>query len=178
MDNILQTVWMILKNTPWWVYVIFFYCVFVGIKCSKDGVTSIYKMLIIPAVFLYLSLETLYLNFKLDVMVVAVYAAALLGGTLLGALQGKLQGVSVDKEKKLVAVPGTWATLVIIFVIFFSKYYFGYALGMDPGLATNTHFEIAMLIVSGGTVGLFVGRTLYYFIRMQSGPWVKLVEDD
>ena len=178
MNDLLIAIEMTIKNTPWWVFLIFFYCVFVGVKSSKDGVVSIKKLMIIPIVFMYLSLESVYLNFKIDQFVVLIYLAAIVFGVLLGLLQAKSQGVSVDKEKKLVAVPGSWATLVIIMIIFFSKYYFGYALGVDPGLKTNTHFEFAILFVSGTTAGMFVGRLLFYLNYLKKGPWVELVEDD
>lgn len=178
MNDLLQAIWLTLKFTPWYVYLIFFYCLFIGLKCTKDGVVSIYKMMIIPVVFVCLSLESLFTNFKLDALLVYGYVGALILGVLLGALQGKLQNVSVDNDKKLIAIPGTWSTFFIIMVIFCSKYYLSYALQSDPALTVNTHFELGFLAVSGVTAGLFLGRTVYYWWMMVKGPWVELTETD
>jgi hypothetical protein len=61
-------------------------------------------------------------------------------------------------------------------LIFGTKYYFGYELGSDPSLAHNSHFEYTMLSVSALITGIFMGRALYYFLRLKKGPSVELGE--
>ena len=63
---------------------------------------------------------------------------------------------------------------MIILIIFFTKYYFGYQIAVDPQLLTNTPFELSMLLVSGITVGLFIGRLIYYSYRLICGPFVDI----
>ncbi len=176
MHDLLNGIWQALKSTPIWVYLLFFYCIFIGVISRKDGVVSIYKMLIMPIVFTYMSVETLYLKFGIHYLSVGTFVVALMLGLFMGLLQAKLQGVSVDKEKKLVAIPGSNLPLILILIIFSSKYYFGYELDANPNIANNTTFEIALLVVSGMTAGLFAGRVTYYFSRMKKGPWVELSE--
>ena len=176
MHELLSGIWQALKHTPIWVYVLFFYCIFIGVIALKDGVVSIYKMLIMPIVFTYLSVETLYLKFGIHYLSVGTFVAAVFLGVFLGLMQAKLQGVSVDKEKKLVAIPGSPMTLILILIIFSSKYYFNYELDSNPAIANNTTFEITLLVVSGMTAGLFAGRVMYYFSRMKKGPWAELSE--
>ena len=58
-----STVAQFLMHTPWWVYLILFYCIFIGIKCSKDDTSSIYKLFILPLVFGWISVDTLIGSF-------------------------------------------------------------------------------------------------------------------
>ena len=67
--------------------------------------------------------------------------------------------------------------VMVVMIIFFSKYYFGYEIAADPKLLSNTHFEFAMLAVSGLTAGMFVGRGLYYFRCFRTKTSIELSED-
>ncbi len=174
MKNLIETIGLTLWNTPWWVYLLFAYCIFVGIKAAKGGVIPYLKVIIIPVVFAYLSLDSLLLHFSLNVFVVSVFILSLMVGVLSGLLQALKQNITVDRSRWLIKIPGTWSTLVIILIIFFTKYYFGYQSAADPELLTNTHFEFAMLFVSGITAGLFIGRLIYYTHRLFYGPSVQL----
>jgi hypothetical protein len=161
----------------WWVYLLLFYCIFVGIKASKGGVASFGKMLIMPIVFSYMSIHTLLTSFSLDTFVLLTYISGTVLGVLLGCLQASSHTLAVDRNKSLLQFKGTWSTLFIILAIFISKYYFGYEMSADPKLLQNTHFEFAMLSVSGLVSGMFVGRAIYYFYRLRTSESTDLVED-
>ncbi|MBV53415.1 MAG: hypothetical protein CL816_05030 [Coxiellaceae bacterium] len=177
MKSLIEAIGYTLWNTPWWVYILLAYCVFVGVKAAKGGVMPYTKVIIIPIIFTYLSLDALLSNFSLDVFVISVFFVSLLFGILSGLLQALKQNIEVDRSRLLIKVSGTWSTLVIILIIFFTKYYFGYQSAVDPELLENTHFEFAMLFVSGVTAGLFIGRLAYYTRRLYYGPSVELHDD-
>ena len=177
LSNIVEAIWQTLVNTPWWVYLILVYCVLIGVKASKPGIVSIWKMLFIPVIFLYMSLHTVLNSFVLTQLVILSYVASLVIGSLLGAFQASRQQVRVDRPHFLIGLSGSWSTLIIILLIFVIKYYFGYAIGADPHLLQNTHFELVMLAATGITTGLFVGRTLYYFIKLYARESVDLLEE-
>lgn len=172
--NTLNTIWQFLYQTPWWVYTILIYCFIVGLKSAKGGTVTIWKLLLLPVIFVYLSVHSLTTNFQLNTFVISSYIIALVIGSLLGVLQGHSQKIAVDRTNKLIHVPGTWSTLIIILIIFISKYYFGYSLGVDPHLLENTHFEVTMLAVSGITAGLFLGRTGFYCLKLLTAPSTNL----
>ena len=164
--------------TPWWVYLIFVYCVKVGLKSAQPGVVSIWKMMIIPLVFVGLSLESVFSHYVLSSMVLSTYAMALGVGILLGWYMVSRLAIDVDRDKKLLRLPGGWSTMVIIMIIFFSKYYLGYEMSQDPEVLTNTHFEILSLAVMGVTAGMFVGRLLGYAYCLRTQKSVSLTTTD
>jgi predicted Na+-dependent transporter len=165
-----------LTQTPLWVYVIFAYCLFVGYKGTQGGVVPFGKMLAIPIIFTVMSIESLYNHFTIDGMVILTYIIALIVGVGLGQLFASMVGLEVDQKKWLLKFPGSYSTLILILLIFSTKYYFGYELGSDPSLAHNSHFEYTMLSVSALITGIFMGRALYYFLRLKKGPSVELGE--
>ena len=163
-----------LINIPWWVYLIFFYCIFIGIKSLKTSVIHISKFFIIPIIFIYLSLHTLLSSFSLNFFIIFTYIISLLVGIYLGVILLKRSKIIVDAKNKLIKVPGSWVTLVLILIIFFSKFFIGYELGVDPKIVSNKSFEVFLLVVSGVTSGMFLGRLIYVIFKMFNGPFEEL----
>ena len=173
MDSIVEA----LVHTPWWVYLILAYCLFVGFKGIQGGVVPFGKMAAMPIIFTVMSIETLQKNFAIDIFVIATYAIAMIIGILLGMLFARMVGLEVDSKKWLLKFPGSWSTMVLILLIFSTKYYFGYELDVDPKLLENTHFEFFMLSTSSIITGVFIGRMVYYLMKLLKGPSVELSED-
>lgn len=163
-----------LNNTPLWVYILFAYLLWVGFKNTKTRTVSIKKILIIPAVFLSMSLESLISHFRLSMVSVSIWCIAILIGTMIGRLLVATRHIQVDRTRQQIKLKGDWIMLLVMLMIFFSKYYFGYQLGMDPKLATNTHFELVMLMTSGLCSGIMVGRSLCYFMCYRTKPTQSL----
>lgn len=176
----MNEIWVALSNTPWWVYALFIYLVMIGIKASNTRVISIKKLFIIPVIFTYLSIHTLITSFDIHVLEVSIWGSAILIGTLFGWAEVFRQHrhIKVDKTKHLIQVPGSWMTLILILVIFASKYYFGYELDQDPELIHQNAFEYSMLIVSGICTGLFIGRALCYLNKYINTEHTPLSESD
>lgn len=174
MDNYLNIAWQFIINTPWWVYLLLAYLIFIGIKASNTRIVSIKKLLIAPVIFTVLSLETLLTAFKITPLSVGTWIAAIIIGIGLGWLQIIRHKLIVDKPHLLIKVPGSWLTLILVLIIFVSKYYFGYQIAVDPQLETQTGFEISMLGVSGVCTGLFIGRVIAYFYRLNTEPSTNL----
>jgi hypothetical protein len=170
METIQQTLW----NTPWWVYVLLVYLIKIGIRASKKNIVSLKKLLIIPLVFTFMSLHTLIYAFAIDVTTLSVWSISIVVGILLGWIQVFQYDLRVDKSSGLIEIPGTWSTLIIILIIFATKYYFGYELSVDPVIAHNTVFEVSALTISGVCTGLFVGRVLCYFYQFSRHKSVSL----
>lgn len=170
----MDAIWNAAIHSPWWVYVLFIYCMFIGYKASKTGIVPLGKLIALPAIFLAMSIETLINSFKITPFLFGVWIFAIIVGTGLGWLQICKQAIRVDKEKKLFEVPGTWLTAIVIFLIFAVKYYFGYELAADPGLTKQTTFEVAMLFLSGAFSGLFVGKLLNFLYRLKTSPHTPL----
>jgi hypothetical protein len=159
--------------TPWWVYALFFYLMFIGIKALKDDIKPISVCLIMPVIFTGMSVDNIimlpYLNLWYTI---AFYIGSLIiVGSSIGFILAKKIGVSVDKDHQLIQLPGSWFTLISILLIFIIKYYFHYKMEVNP---KQIDIEYHFIIASGIITGLFIGRVSYYFLRLKQGPWVNL----
>lgn len=163
-----------LKGTPWWVFVLFFYLMFIGFGAVKPSVVSLIKLAILPVLFTALAIHTLIVSFSINSTAILLLAAGLLLGSLVGLLIASGKDYKVDRQHLLILMPGNWSTLILILLIFASKYYFGYALSANPMIIHNLNFEIIMLIVSGICTGLFIGRFICYLYHFLTAPSVDL----
>jgi len=148
-----------LTHTPWWVFVIFFYLLKVGIDAIKPRIVSLKKLFITPSIFLGISINTLLKSFDFSFPILGVYIVALLLGMIIGFLLTKNSKIKFDHYQKLVKLPGTFSTLFLTLIIFSSKYYLGYSLATNPTIASKTFFIISQLGIMGICSGLFIGRS-------------------
>lgn len=169
-----SSILLILEHTPWWVFVLFFYCLWIGLKARKPHVLPLWKMFIIPLVFVYLSLHTLIHALSPSATIYLTYTIALFIGMVLGAIQLFFQKIQVDRASQRIHISGSWFTLIIILIIFASKYTLGYQMASDPMLLHNTTFELTLVLISALTSGMFVGRLLFCLWRFIKGPFVTL----
>lgn len=164
----MNTIWVAASQTPWWVYVLFIFLVQKGIKASKSQVVSIKKLTILPLIFISLSIHTVMTAFHVNTMVIVMWFASIILGSIIGWLLIRNHQFKVDRKKLLIQLPGGWMTLILILAIFVFKYYFSYQIDSDPALASQTGFEFSMLGINGICTGLFVGRLLCYFHRLRT----------
>lgn len=163
------------KHTPWWVYVLFVYLMFIGIQALKESIKPVKVTLIMPIIFTWMSIDSIIALSHLNTFYATLtYTLSLiLIGCTIGFIVAKKSGVCVDKKNQLLKLPGTWFTLISILLIFIIKYYFHYKLALNPSDATTEYHFIA---ASGVITGLFIGRVVFYFLKLKQGPWENLGE--
>lgn len=155
----MQTIVNALKGTPWWVYVLFFYLLFIGIKALKPAVVSLKKMFILPIIFIAWSLYNLITELY-DPLHLGFWIVSLAAGTLLGWLMIRSFPMKADKKKNLITTQGGPSTLILILLIFSTKYFFGYYTATHPEAMENLSFVFFRLAASGLITGMFVGKAL------------------
>ena len=89
-----------------------------------------------------------------------VWVAALAAGLAVGwsALSAKV--LSVDREHARMTIGRNWSVLVLFFLIFGGKYFYGITRAMNPALASQPTFALAMMAVSGISTGIMIGRVV------------------
>lgn len=174
MQTTLNIIWQTILHTPWWVFLLLAYLIFIGLKARKTSTVSIYKLAILPAVFLIMSIESMISHFKIETLSVSTWMISIIIGSAIGILLVYKSKIKVDRNNKLLELPGSWMTLILILIIFVAKYYCGYALSQDPGSAINTNTEILVLALSGICTGTFVGRMIIYTYRLLTLPSCNL----
>ena len=145
----------ILKSTPFYVYLLFIYLMFIGIKATKPRVVLYpIKLFITPLVFWAFFIKQL--NRIEDLLLVFVLI------TISIFINLKLfKPPPVQIENNISIIPGSWQPLFIIIVIFSIKYLFGYMRTVKPQLPQQ--YEIIELIISSLMIGMTLSRALFYY---------------
>lgn len=169
-----QTVQQFLLQTPIWVYVVLALLIFRGIKACQTRIVALRKLFIIPAIFMVLSLHTLLTTYILNADLISTWALGIAIGSGIGWLINHAKDIKVDGQQQLFLIPGSAMTLILVLLIFVSKYYFGYQITVSPEETHQINFAITLIAISGVCSGLFIGRLINYLYRLKKGPFVSL----
>lgn len=170
----MNTLISLFSQTPWWVYALFVVLIGLGIRALQPRAASIVTLAILPLLFLASSAYTLMGYFQLTNENAIVMGGALLFGALIGWLFVSGMDYKVDRAHLRILLPGTWIILILILVVFASKYYFAYTVSTNPIIIRDNYFQFEMLGTSGFLTGLFVGRFLGYLFALLTGESVDL----
>jgi hypothetical protein len=166
----MQTFLEALKGTPWWAFALFAYLLVVGIRSSKTSAISLKRLSILPILFIFGSLYGLIALNGLCLIKIGMWMLAVLLGVGLGWFLTFRIAVKVDRTAGLIHVPGSWLTLILILLIFATKYFAGYAvlhhytyfygyLFQTSPAAQESFYLTAIDPVVGGCIGgIFAGR--------------------
>jgi hypothetical protein len=143
----------ILSGTPVWVFFIFAYLVFIGVRATKDRTVHIGKMFLMPSIFFALFLIKLITTWRLDIC--AIFFAALIVSLFVFHFSVKHEPLKVGG--KYVFLNGSCETLIVVMIIFFIKYYFGYMKAVN---GEQEKYLIAEIIISGITTGFLVNKAM------------------
>lgn len=172
-DSEMETLGYFLKGTPWYVYLIVVYLVFVGVKSVRGGVVSIKKMFFIPIIFVWMSIDEIVVRLHFAPLYVLVGVSGLILGAILGAWQYHMLQIRVDQKKKLLEIEGSLFAAFLILVTFIVKYYVGYSFAINNHMSDE--YVCTLLILSSAFTGAFVGRLFYGLYKLRVGPHVDLL---
>lgn len=164
----MNTILTILKETPWWVFLLLYILIVIGFKALKKQVVSVKRLVILPLVFIALSVHSIIIAFQLSISSISIWLGSFIVGTLISFFLVYRHKIVVDRKHWLVQLPGSWITLVLILLIFASKYYFSYEMNASPALVKQIGFEFSLLFAYGICTGLFTGRLACYLYRLKT----------
>jgi hypothetical protein len=147
----------ILSNTPIWAYALFVYLVWQGIGGLQTRTISLWRVLLVPIIFLGLGIWRLALTPNLDWKPLSAWFLAAVIFASLALLRGP-RLLAVDKRAGTITRPGSYAPLVRNVSIFMLQY----ALAVAAAMHLDTHGTGAIVsrAVSGATAGYFIGWSL------------------
>jgi hypothetical protein len=147
--------WHILIHTPIWVFPLFAYLVWLGIKATRPRTVTIWRSLIVPAVFIVWGLSRLLSrqDYAWPLVTWVAAAAVLLVIGLLTARPFELDHTTGEIKR-----PGSWVPLIRNVTVFALQYTVAVIAAVDPHDATTA--AIVGRAISGGTTGYFLGRTV------------------
>jgi hypothetical protein len=162
----------IATGTPVWVWVVFAYGIYTGIKALGERRVSLKTMILLPGVFLFLSVPSLVGIVGQNPLVALVWGLCLLAGLVLGWYLLTPEPVSVDRTAGTLVVPGTWTVLVLFVTIFTVKFVYGFEQAVNPELAAQPGFLLGVFALSGLSTGIVIGRTAKNYYEFSQAAMV------
>ena len=152
----MQLVRQILIHTPLWVFPLLAYLLWLGIKAMQPRTTTIWRSLIVPAVFIVWGLSRL-LPRQPDFFwpLFAWLAAALV---LAPVALLTTQPFKLDHATGKITRPGSVVPLIRNVTVFALQYAVAVIAAVDPD--GRTAATLIGRAVSGATTGYFLGRTI------------------
>jgi len=154
----------IFSQVPLWVVPLLVCGIAMGVRAMFARNISLVAALVLPLIFLALSLTSLASAIK----AVPVSAAVWLMGTALGIVAGLTVFAArvIDPEvgSGRLRIDGSPATLIVFILIFATRFYYNFHLATDPSAASNVGFVATALALSGIGTGIVVGRVAKLYV--------------
>lgn len=156
-----EAILSILTGTPWWVFVIFGYVLFIGLKATRPHTVPLMRLFILPIIFNIWSLVNFITSTYAPVFQLALWLGMLLLGLAIGYFIHSKRTIVVDHTAMTVHLPGSWIPLILIMSIFIVKYYFGYACSTASSQAECAAYRLYSSYFSAFASGILLGNVTH-----------------
>ncbi len=157
----------IISHTPTYVWAILAFLIFRGVLACSDREVSLRSLFIIPAVMLYLSLQSLAAKFDLNAMTAGLWLAGMAAGATLAWTLIDGSRIQVNRAAGTLLQRGSVVPLVLMLAIFVTKYTIAVLGAVQPELSHSAGFIAAVCALSGLFNGVFLGRLARYLAAWQ-----------
>ncbi|MBN3230880.1 DUF6622 family protein [Pectobacterium brasiliense] len=162
MENLL----IILRHTPYWVWIVLGYLIYAGVKASQPRQQSLVRMLVVPMIFMTWGISAIFHTLQLPLAAAGGFLLALIIGLGIGWAWGKTSG-AYRPELRVFQRTGSWWPLALMLLTFCSRFYFSVQLARFPALAHDPAFCLLSGAASGITAGIFSGVSLRLLNHMR-----------
>lgn len=160
-------------NISWPFYLMLIYLIYINYKNTKPSLIPIRKLLLIPVLFILIggfTLRAAPLHYSISI---SLWLTGLATGSMIGWMLYKYQPVQAIKESKQLYRPGSWSSLIILFMVlgmqavnFISSVY-------RPTLLSQQWYILLWLFMYSSLAGLFLGRFAYSLRCLKVGPYLN-----
>lgn len=156
-----MTLFSIITGTPFWVWILLAFVLYRGFKNSRPRRTTPFRPLILPGIMFAISLVSRgHLSSDFDASAI-LWAGMLVTGGIIGAILAIRMKITVDPGATgAIYLPGSWASLVLVLIIFSTHYVFGVIDAITPALAASPSIIMTGAALRGLFTGIFLGRGL------------------
>jgi len=158
-----QAIVSIVQNTPGWVWGLLAALLVLGLSQVRARQVTLGRMVLMPVAMAVLSLwGTLSAFGESPGLPWVLLAWAVSASVPLVAIGSRPPpaGLRYDPHSRRFDVPGSWLPLALILGIFLVKYGVGIELALQPSLARDGGFALAVATAYGLFSGTFAGRAL------------------
>lgn len=160
-----MTVTGFLAHTPPWVFLLFFYFVWRGIRAMRPADVTLPKLALLPVILTVWGIYELIRVYGLAADVCGIWVGGLVIGIGIGLLMLRRAKVSVDPFSGVIRRPADFTLLPLILIVFAVKYTFGAMAVINPALLQEFSMRLADLGLSGVFTGIFIGKFAVYATR-------------
>jgi hypothetical protein len=164
----------ILLGTPWWVYVLWGYILYIGVQATKTRVVSPGRLFVMPGIFTLWYIASMWHAPNVSLFHSCIWLGIAIIGALGGTLLAMQRTVQADHTHHLIKLSGTWMILAILLIIFAIKYYFGYACATASTDHLCSMYKMQSLLFSTCTSSLFWAHTLMIIYKYHRAPSTAL----
>ena len=160
-NTIYFLLWKLINNTPFYIYLIFAYFIYIILTNKNEWQTSLIKLFILAIIFFILSKKTLNYYFEQYPFSIMIWLGSILAGGVIGWVYFKREPIKVNKERKKIYIPYFKSILFIFMVDFLIfiliKYYLIVSELMDICITQEMYFINILNALSAFGTGLYFG---------------------
>lgn len=157
----------IISHTPTYVWAILAFLIYRGVLACRDREVSLRSLFIIPAVMLYLSLQSLAARYDFNGMTAGLWLVGAAAGAALAWRLIDGSRIQVNRAAGTLLQRGSVVPLVLMLSIFVTKYAVAVLGAVQPALNHDASFIAAICVLFGLFNGVFLGRMARYLAAWQ-----------
>jgi hypothetical protein len=150
----------ILRHTPAWVFVLFFVLLAAGYRQTKDRRVRHGVIVALPAVMLALSFYGVISGFGMDAAALGAWVIGIGLAVALGVISRWPRRAGASKGENAFFVPGSWVPLLLMMLIFFTKYAVAVIIARKLPIANRPLFIVCVALCYGLFSGFFLARAI------------------
>ena len=158
----MEAPFLILANTPWWVFLLLALLVWLGASALRPRTVPLRRVFITPAIFVTWGLVGVAMAAQAAPAIVPDWGLAAVACCSLAFFSVRLKGLRADHSRAMVELPGSRLPLIRNLAIFAAKYGLAATMARHPGMRGELlPWDMA---VSGAAFGYFLGWTLRFLV--------------
>jgi hypothetical protein len=149
----------IIEHTPAWVWLVFAGLIWIGLGRTRDREVGLRGLILFPSIIIASSIYNNLLGSGL--------VAAMIAGLGVGALLGLAAGIALERhfgairlDRGRLRLKGEWTPLVIVLIVFLTRYVRIVLINIDPAFTLTDGFEFTTAALSGFFAVMMLSRTI------------------
>lgn len=157
----MEIIFEALENTPFYVYLIFFYVLYSGISALKPRTCQFPKIFILPLILTGWTTSLIYQRWHQSLASLNIWWLSIAVGFFFGYWAIRFYKFYVDRRKGTIKLPASHSNLILGLLLFAVRYYFGYVYDTYPIIPIR--YIYLDFTFSGILIGLFLGRAFGFY---------------
>lgn len=162
-----------LEHTPVWVYLLFAFLLYRGIKARTPATVTLEKLALIPAIFLFWDIYDLITYRDPPLITYIQWTIGIISGAIIGYILINPDRLSRSSAPRSIHRPADYSALPFMLLAFGVKYVLGVLNAIAPDVLRQPAMSALAIITGGMFAGVFVGK----FTRYVS-VWLRLPTQD